>query len=305
LDLKFLKAKTAALLLIACTCVYSQDTINFRAFDSLKTSAEDRNRVTRNNNILLLNENCAPDPDNFDVRLFRRINNSQTPFKTKVLNVTDRSMLPVSLMVPTSMFAYGRLRRKTYEENTGYLMSVSAFTNIAVTFGIKTFVKRERPVNSLKNVYMNGTPALDVYSFPSGHTSSGFAMATMFALRYPKYPLVYAPVFAWSLIVAYGRPYFGMHYPSDLLVGALIGTGSSIAVYSLRKELFRFKNRVLSEDMEDTGSIKSGAATFFVGSFIASALVDSFITGGRVKNRMYISPWMDSKRGGLNFRLKL
>ncbi len=305
MDLKFLKAITITLLLAACTCINSQDTINFRAFDSLKTSSEDRSRIKKDNNILLLNENCAPDPDNYDTRLFRKINNSQTPFKTKVLNVTDRSMMPVSVLVPTSLFAYGRLRRKTYEENTGYLMSISAFTNLAVTFGIKTIVKRERPINKLQNVYMNGTPALDVYSFPSGHTSSGFAMATMFALRYPKYPLVYAPVFAWSLIVAYGRPYFGMHYPSDLLVGALIGTGSSIAIFSLRKELFNLKNRILSEDREDTGSINAGAATFFVGSFIASALVDSFITGGRVKNRMFISPWMDGKRGGLNVKWKL
>ncbi|HMT12133.1 MAG TPA: hypothetical protein PKA39_10995, partial [Ignavibacteria bacterium] len=99
MDLKFLKANTLALLLLTCTCIYSQDTINFRAFDSLKTSAEDRNRIRKNNNTLILNENMANDPDNIDVKLFRKINNSQTPFKTKVLNVTDRSMLPVSLLV--------------------------------------------------------------------------------------------------------------------------------------------------------------------------------------------------------------
>jgi hypothetical protein len=306
LNLNFIKINTAILLFLISTCIYSQDTINFRGFDSLKTSAEDNGRIkTKKKNILLLNEKFGPDPDNIDIRIFRSINNSQTPFKTKVLNVTDRSMLPVSMLVPSSMLVYGRLRRKTYEENTGYLMSISSFTNIAVTFAAKTLVKRQRPFKSLRNVHMNGTPALDVYSFPSGHTSSGFAMATMLALRYPEYPLVYAPVYVWSLIVAYGRPYFGMHYPSDLLAGALIGTGTSVIVHSLRKELFKFKNQVLGEDKEDTGSLNSGAISFFACSFIASAVVDTFITGRVTKERMFISPWMDGKRGGMKIQWKL
>lgn len=310
---------------------YSQDTINFKLYDSLKTKTEDSYinnnsstfidtiRVTKtsdktynekefiniqkhspNNEI-----NIENDPDNFDVRLFRRINNSRSPLKTKILNTTDNSMLPVSILVPPALMVYGRVRQKTYDENTGFLLFTSEVTSVALTFGTKMLVNRKRPLNALSNVHSKGSPILDVYSFPSGHTSSSFALATMFTLRYPKYPQVYAPMFIWSLMVAYGRPYFGMHYPSDLLAGAIIGSGSSILIYSLRKELFRFKNQVLGEDKNDDGSINAGVLTFFGAAFAISAVFDNFIFREDPGKRFFISPWMDSKRGGLNVKWKL
>lgn len=214
-------------------------------------------------------------------------------------------MLPVAIMLPPSLFIYSRVKRNTYDENSAYLLFTSEFTNFAVTFGIKTFFKRARPLNALKNVHSKGMPILDVYSFPSGHTSTTFSMATLFALRYPKYPQVYAPMYLWGLVVAYARPYFGMHYPTDLLAGALIGTGSSVLVYSLRKELFRFKNQVLGEDKTDEGSINSGVLTFFGAAFAVSAIFDNFIFKEDPGKRFFISPWMDNKRGGLNVKWKL
>jgi len=317
--------------------LYSQDTINFKLYDSLKTKTEDGHKKDNQPNILNsndtinvskstdkvyndeefkkiqeyspneiidINENIQ-DPDNFDCRLFRKINNSQSPFKTKVLNTFDNSMLPVAVMLPPTLFIYSRVKRNTYDENSAYLLFTSEFTNFAVTFGIKTFFKRARPLNALQNVHSKGVPILDVYSFPSGHTSTSFSMATMFALRYPSYPQVYAPMFAWGMIIAYARPYFGMHYPSDLLAGAIIGSGSSILVYSLRKELFRFKNQVLGEDKTDEGSINGGVLTFFGAAFAVSAIFDNFIFKEDPGKRFFISPWMDNKRGGLNVKWKL
>lgn len=249
---------------------YTQDTINFKMYDSLKTIAEDSHTdntdpsdsITSDslkegkstkaildtikikdttqfnvviNSVYFIKPESNIDPDNFDVRLFRKINNSRSPLKTKILNTTDNSMLPVSILVPPALMVYGRVRQKTYDENTGYLLFTSEVTSVALTFGTKILVNRQRPLNALNNVHSKGSPILDVYSFPSGHTAYSFALATMFTLRYPKYPQVYAPMFIWSLMVAYGRPYFGMHYPSDLLAGAIIGSGSSILIYSLRK----------------------------------------------------------------------
>lgn len=327
--------KTILILICLPIVLYSQDTINFKLFDSLKTKTEDSHEVTAKRRQLDSSNYTAPDtaalrklnldswykgnqvltkkdtssfkkdPDNFDIRLFRKINNSQTPFKTKVFNTFDNSMVPVALMLPTSLFIYSRVKKNTFDENSAYLLTASEFTNLALTFGIKIFIKRERPLNSLSYVNTKGMPFLDVYSFPSGHTSTTFAMATTFALRYPKYPQVYAPMYLWGLITAYGRPYFGLHYPSDLLAGAIIGSGSSILIYSLRKELFRLKNQVLGEDKTDEGSIESGVLTFFGASFAVSAIFSNFIIKSHPDKRLFISPWMDNKRGGLNVKWKL
>ena len=183
-------------------------------------------------------------------------------------------------------------------------MFTSELTSTILTFGTKMIINRKRPLEALPHVYTKGMPALDVYSFPSGHTSTTFSVATLFALRYTKYPQVYIPMYAWALIVAYGRPYFGMHYPTDLLAGAIIGTGSSVLIYSLRKELFKFKNSIFSENKNDNGSIQAGTLTFFVGSFVASGLINNFIFKPEPGKRLFVEPWVNDKGGGMNLNWK-
>lgn len=282
-------SKYLILLMVLIDLGYSQDTINFRQFDSLKTSSEN-NRKTA---VTVYN-----DPDNFDVKLFRTINNSRSQFKNDLFNVFDRSMLPVTLLMPASMFIYGRSAKKTYDENTSYLLAGAIVSDAVVTLGVKFITKRPRPKDKLYDVYSKEELA-DKYSFPSGHAGMSFASATMFALRYPKYPQVYAPIYAWALLIAYGRPYFGMHYPTDVLAGAVIGTGSSILIYSLRKELFKLKNNILSENKSDEGSINGGTVSFFLGSFALSAMVNTFIIKYDNKVRLYTVPGS----GGFNINL--
>jgi membrane-associated phospholipid phosphatase len=87
---------------------------------------------------------------------------------------------------------------------------------IGLNYGIKLLVRRSRPV-------LEGLPPLggapSSLSFPSAHALSSFAAATaMFRVD---------PATAGALVVALaislGRPYLGMHYPSDVLAGALLG----------------------------------------------------------------------------------
>lgn len=300
-----------------CSLAYSQDTINFKAYDSLKTSAEDKHKTVLKSRPIDSSDiksaddkdflknfgstNNKQDPNNWDVRLFRKINNARSPFKDRFLDLFTRSNAPIAVLMPISLFAYGRLNDKTYDENSAYLLAGAQTTNFILTMGTKFFIKRKRPVEALPDCYSKGNSSLDIYSFPSGHSSTSFTIATMFALRYSKYPLVYVPMYAWAAIVAYSRPYFGMHYPTDLIGGAIVGTGSSILVYSLRKHLFKFKNNIFDENKNDEGSINGGVASFFVGSFIASSLFNTFILKPKDVKKFSVSPWMDDTRSGLNF----
>jgi membrane-associated phospholipid phosphatase len=94
---------------------------------------------------------------------------------------------------------------------------------IVLNYGIKLAVKRPRPV-------LEGLPPLggapSSLSFPSAHALSSFAVATaMFRVD---------PATAGALLVALaislGRPYLGMHYPSDVVVGALLGVALGLIV---------------------------------------------------------------------------
>jgi undecaprenyl-diphosphatase len=87
---------------------------------------------------------------------------------------------------------------------------------IGLNFGIKLVVKRPRPV-------LEGLPPLggapSSLSFPSAHSTSSFAVATAMTRVDRRAAVAFIPAVA----VAVGRPYLGMHYPSDVAVGVLLG----------------------------------------------------------------------------------
>lgn len=87
---------------------------------------------------------------------------------------------------------------------------------IALNYAIKLLVRRPRPV-------LEGLPPLggapSSLSFPSAHATSAFAVATAMTRVEPLGALAFLLAFALAL----GRPYLGMHYPSDVLAGAVLG----------------------------------------------------------------------------------
>jgi undecaprenyl-diphosphatase len=76
----------------------------------------------------------------------------------------------------------------------------------------------------------------ETHSFPSGHATVGFACATVLALAVPrlKYPL-----FALAALIAWSRVYVGVHYPLDVLAGAVVGVALAIALRMLAATLQR------------------------------------------------------------------
>ena len=90
---------------------------------------------------------------------------------------------------------------------------------IGLNFVVKAIVKRPRPDLGPGLPPLGGAPSS--LSFPSAHATSSFAVATaMTRVDSVAFPFV----FTLALTISLGRPYLGMHYPSDVLVGAVLGT---------------------------------------------------------------------------------
>jgi undecaprenyl-diphosphatase len=94
---------------------------------------------------------------------------------------------------------------------------------IGVNYLVKLIVRRPRPV-------LVGLPPLggapSSLSFPSAHATSAFAVATAMTRVEP----IAALAFILAAALALGRPYLGMHYPSDVLAGAILGVALGLLV---------------------------------------------------------------------------
>jgi len=105
-----------------------------------------------------------------------------------------------------------------------------ALTGLTGTFvykWLKGKTLRPRPYQVLQDVLLTGKP-LDYFSFPSGHTLHAAAFACMTLAYYPSLAVLVIP---FSLMVAVSRVVLGLHYPSDVLAGAVIG--AALALISL------------------------------------------------------------------------
>jgi undecaprenyl-diphosphatase len=93
-----------------------------------------------------------------------------------------------------------------------------------VVYGLKFLIQRERPLLFLdvsSNISKGPGEILDP-SFPSAHTVFAFMMATILAYRFPRYRVFF---FVFAGIIGWTRIYLGLHYPSDVITGALMGYG--------------------------------------------------------------------------------
>ena len=101
------------------------------------------------------------------------------------------------------------------------LVSV-AVSSAVVNLGIKQAARRRRPDREGALVPQGRhVPMPTTHSFPSGHSASAFAFATGVAHQLPP---VAAPLYALAGVVGYSRVHTGVHYPGDVVVGALLGT---------------------------------------------------------------------------------
>lgn len=171
---------------------------------------------------------------NLDIDVLKGINLHRPVSLDPAFLALTRSSEPLAAAIPAGMFAAGLISKNSDLKYNGIEMAGAVAAAAVVTEGLKYAVHRPRPYVTyrfIENVSTESDP-----SFPSGHTSIAFATATSLSLHHHRWYIL-VPAWTWAAAVAYSRLDLGMHYPSDVLAGALLGAGSSCLSFEAMKWL--------------------------------------------------------------------
>ena len=171
---------------------------------------------------------------NWDIDLLKEINLERNKSLDPTFKFITNSVSPISLGAPIAVLGLGMIQKDSSLKSKGIFMVEALCVNALTTTALKMAFKRDRPFVTYP--YLDKQADAGSYSFPSGHTSSAFAFATSMGLAFPKWYVI-VPSYMYACAAGYSRMHLGVHYPSDLLAGAIVGAGSAVLSNYLQRKI--------------------------------------------------------------------
>lgn len=173
-----------------------------------------------------------------DERLLLFINGLNTPWLDSAMFILTNGKIWTPLFLFTVIFILVKYKGKGF--------FILLFVGLVITLGdqisstlLKPLVGRLRPSHKphlegilhIVNNYKGG-----LYSFVSSHATNSFGVATMLWLLIGKQNKWISLFFLWAAIFSFTRVYLGVHYPSDIIGGALLGTSLAFVIHWVFKK---------------------------------------------------------------------
>ena len=169
-----------------------------------------------------------------DFRILYDLQQHRTPKADVAMRWVSNSVW-LTPAVPLGMAVGGWTTDDSPLLNNSATVGCAWLGTMGLTIGTKFIVRRPRPYQAYPDVLVPLTTEPDP-SFPSGHTSMAFCTATSLSLLYPHWYVV-VPSMLWATAVGFSRLYLGVHYPSDVLTGALLGVGVAVVTYKVSRRM--------------------------------------------------------------------
>ena len=169
----------------------------------------------------------------YDIAILKAINLNRDTSLDFLFTCITNSAAPLAYGIPFLLLMVGLIKGNSLQQKNAFYIIVSVLLCAAITSIFKYSINRPRPFitySFLQSIAEGGSP-----SFPSGHTCDAFVLATAISLAYKKWYIA-IPFFLWAFSVGYSRIDLGVHYPSDVLGGIIIGSGSALLCNEIRKQ---------------------------------------------------------------------
>ena len=207
---------------------------------------------------ILVPQHTIAQRKNFDYRILRCAEGCRTDPQNSFYRFISHFNNPVCISPSAAMLTGGMINHDEVLKHQGLMGLESIAGGEFLVFTLKKSIGRIRPFRFDTTFTSVLSPSNQ--AFPSGHTTEAFAMATAVTIASRKW-YVAVPAYAWASLIAYARVYLGVHYPTDVIAGAIIGGGSTYLMYRLNKTLH--KDPAAHPRNEIVG-VLSGLATAYI-----------------------------------------
>ena len=177
---------------------------------------------------------------NWDIDLLKQINLERNKSLDPSFKFITNSVSPMSIGTPIAVLGIGMIQKDSSLKRKGIFMVEAFCVNAFTTTALKLAFNRDRPFVTYP--FLDKQSEAGSYSFPSGHTSTAFTLATSLSLAFPKWYVI-APAYLYASAAGYSRMHLGVHYPSDVLAGAVVGTGSALLSNYLQQKFRKSRKR--------------------------------------------------------------
>jgi len=179
--------------------------------------------------------------EHIDKELFLAVNGFHSPFFDEIMWQISHQLIWIPLYLFLLFYAYKHLNTKQL---------IVFFIGVGLCFlladrisvlGFKNIFLRYRPTHNTDiehlihtytfadgNSYLGG-----LYGFVSSHSANFFALSTFLFLNFKSFSKYWIFIFLWASLIAYSRVYLGVHYPSDVFVGGLLGVLIGFIVFKI------------------------------------------------------------------------
>ena len=191
---------------------------------------------------------------NFDINTLRDINLKRDKSLDGTFIFITNNASTLSISTPILIYSIGFINKDVDLKKKGIYMGETFLVNAFTTTALKYSINRDRPFVTYPDI--DHKVEAGSSSFPSGHTSEAFSTATSISIAFPKWYVI-TPSFVWAGIVGYSRMDLGVHYPTDVITGAIVGSGTAYLCYKLNHWINKKSNKSIFFEGNNKNNLKN------------------------------------------------